>query len=78
MLGAADTLNVLLRPCDLDALLDDLKQYQELFIIQSHLPTLDRFTRFGRNPIIAPILELDWQKKGTFYPADSLRMGKSA
>lgn len=73
--GAADT-NCAVATCSLEALLDDLKPVTNSVSTSFASPDADRFVRFDGNPIITPILELDWQKKGTFNPAAIYAGGK--
>jgi predicted GH43/DUF377 family glycosyl hydrolase len=73
--GAADT-NCAVATCELNTLLDDLKQTTNNVYFSSTPLNADRFIRFEENPIIAPILELDWQKRGTFNPAAVYEDGK--
>jgi len=62
--GAADT-TCALATCDLNSLLNELKP-----IPKPHEEvSLKKFTRFDENPILSPIIELDWQKEGVFNPA---------
>jgi predicted GH43/DUF377 family glycosyl hydrolase len=64
--GAADKYTAVAH-CDYRSLLDLLKP------IESIPPTpsddVKKFTRFEGNPIISPLVDLEWQKKGTFNPA---------
>lgn len=63
--GAADTVCAL-ATCDSEALLKELKP-------RPHTEKTGqyelRFHRFAENPIIEPIIELEWQAAGTFNPA---------
>lgn len=64
--GAADT-RVALATCDLNELLRELT-------IHMRAPTLNiaspfHLTRFAGNPIISPVLELDWQAMAVYNPA---------
>lgn len=69
--GAADT-SCALASCDLNLLLDELinkeKSHEEV--------STRKFTRFEGNPILSPIIELDWQKDGVFNPAAIYEGGK--
>ncbi len=69
--GAADTVCAL-ATCDLNLLLNELtteeKPQQEI--------NPKKFTRFEGNPILSPIIELDWQKEGVFNPAAIYEDGK--
>jgi len=73
--GAADT-SCAIATCDLNALLDDLKSDTNDFSMPVAPLDADKFVRFEDNPIITPILELDWQKRGTFNPAAVYEGGK--
>jgi len=73
--GAADT-DCAIATCDLNMLLDDLKPSTNKVFFPDTPPDADKFIRFEENPIIAPILELDWQKNGTFNPAAVFAGGK--
>jgi predicted GH43/DUF377 family glycosyl hydrolase len=69
--GAADT-SCGLATCDLNSLLNDLKPIEK----PPEEVNQKKFTRFDENPILSPILELDWQKEGVFNPAAIYEGGK--
>lgn len=62
--GAADT-SCALATCDINALLDELKPEEEKLVTEEK----NKFTRFSKNPILAPIMELNWKNQGVFNPA---------
>lgn len=63
--GAADT-RIALATCDLDSLLQVLyASFEETHTVIGG----KKLIRFEGNPILSPILELDWQVLGTFNPA---------
>lgn len=64
--GAADTTTAL-ASCHFDSLLDQIKPIGNVPIIES--ANFKKFTRFDGNPIITPLTDLNWQKKGTYNPA---------
>ena len=70
--GAADT-RVALASMHLASLLDQLKPVENPTVIP-----IDgkEFTRFEGNPLIKPLPELDWEKRGTFNPAVLYESGK--
>jgi beta-1,2-mannobiose phosphorylase / 1,2-beta-oligomannan phosphorylase len=68
--GAADT-STAVASCHFDSLLDQLKPIGS--VVSSNF---GRFARFEGNPIISPLVDLDWQKKGTFNPAAIYEDGK--
>lgn len=72
--GAADT-NCALATCSLSELLDELvpKKNQDT---PTKVTEFRKFTRFDGNPIITPILELDWQEFATYNPAAIYEGGK--
>ncbi len=69
--GAADT-RVAMGTCDLNALLNDLGP-------KDNPPAgtdPNKFTRFSGNPVISPILEIDWESAATFNSAAIYEGGK--
>jgi predicted GH43/DUF377 family glycosyl hydrolase len=68
--GAADT-SVAVASCHFDSLLDQLKPIGS--IASSNF---GKFVRYEGNPIISPLVDLDWQKNGTFNPAAIYEGGK--
>jgi beta-1,2-mannobiose phosphorylase / 1,2-beta-oligomannan phosphorylase len=68
--GAADT-STAVASCHFDSLLDQLKPIGS--IVSSNF---GKFARFEGNPIISPLVDLDWQKNGTFNPAAIYEDGK--
>jgi len=71
--GAADTY-VAVASCHFDSLLDQLKPIGNIPTVVSS--DFGRFARFEGNPIISPIVDLNWQKNGTFNPAAIYEEGK--
>jgi beta-1,2-mannobiose phosphorylase / 1,2-beta-oligomannan phosphorylase len=68
--GAADT-STAVASCHFDSLLDQLKP-----IGSTVSSNFGKFARFEGNPIISPLVDLDWQKNGTFNPAAIYEDGK--
>jgi beta-1,2-mannobiose phosphorylase / 1,2-beta-oligomannan phosphorylase len=68
--GAADTTTAV-ASCHFDSVLDQLKPIGN--IVSSNF---GKFARFEGNPIISPLVDLDWQKSGTFNPAAIYEDGK--
>jgi len=68
--GAADT-SVAVASCHFDSLLDQLKPIGS--VASSNF---GKFARYEGNPIISPLVDLDWQKNGTFNPAAIYEGGK--
>jgi predicted GH43/DUF377 family glycosyl hydrolase len=64
--GAADT-STAVASCHCESLLDQLKPIGNISTVVSS--DFRKFARFEGNPIISPLPDLDWQKKGTFNPA---------
>jgi predicted GH43/DUF377 family glycosyl hydrolase len=64
--GAADTTTAE-ASCHFDSLLDQLKPIGTIPTAESS--EFKKFVRYEGNPIISPIVDMNWQKKGTFNPA---------
>jgi beta-1,2-mannobiose phosphorylase / 1,2-beta-oligomannan phosphorylase len=65
--GAADT-RCAVATCDLNELINSLEPVTDNLTSTSTSLDLRRFIRYEGNPIITPILELDWQKMAVFNP----------
>lgn len=65
--GAADTVGAV-ASCHLDSLLDDLKPMKEPVGSQYESPEPGKLARYKGNPILKPILELDWQQMAVLNP----------
>ncbi len=73
--GAADTRSAL-ASCDLNTLLDQLKEEKPPAPTPRPANQATTFTRFAGNPIITPVVELEWETLGTFNPAAIYLDGK--
>lgn len=71
--GAADT-RVAVAMCNVKDLVDEMKPQEQ---VTSSVPTdMTTFARFEGNPILKPILELEWQKVAVYNPAALFEDGK--
>ncbi len=73
--GAADT-RICVATCSLSVLLDSIRPEKKSFSI-NYNEHEGKLVRFEGNPIISPVLELDWQASGTFNPAAIYEDGKA-
>lgn len=73
--GAADT-RCALAICDLNELLTSITPADTITTPLVSDSDLKKFVRYDGNPIIKPVIELDWQKLGTFNPAAVYEDGK--
>ncbi|MGE5041726.1 MAG: hypothetical protein ACM3IJ_02380 [Candidatus Levyibacteriota bacterium] len=72
--GAADT-SCAVAFCDLNELLGDMLPKASPETLSMN-PEFRKFTRFEGNPIISPVLELEWQGYATYNPAAIYEDGK--
>ncbi len=73
--GAADTTGAL-ASCNLEALLATLRPKPSVNTDSTIGPNQKKLIRFDGNPIMTPLLELDWQAKAVFNPAAIYEDGK--